>query len=110
MTRAKILKGGIRHLKDLFDFYDNAEGKDRLYIALAAYNVGIGHLLDARNIARKQGLNPEKWSSLQKTLPLLAKPEYYQKTQYGYCRGSEPIEYINKINIYYDILKSMPLN
>ncbi len=99
------IEAGVRHLKDLFNFYDHAEGEDRLLLALAAYNIGIGHLLDARNIARDQGLNPEKWSSLKKTLPLLAKPEYYQKTQYGYCRGVEPIEYINKIYLYYDILK-----
>jgi len=99
------VEAGVRHLKDLFEFYDHARGEDRLWIALAAYNVGVGHLLDARNIAREQGLNPEKWSSLQKTLPLLAKPEYYQKAQYGYCRGTEPVAYINKINLYYSILK-----
>jgi membrane-bound lytic murein transglycosylase F len=99
------IEAGVRHLKDLFDFYDHAEGDDRLLLALAAYNIGVGHLLDARNLAREQGLNPEKWSSLKKTLPLLIKPEYYQKTQYGYCRGTEPIEYINKIYEYYDILR-----
>ncbi len=99
------IEAGIRHLKELFDFYHNARGKDRLFIALAAYNVGMGHILDARNIARQQHLDPDKWSSLKKTLPLLTRPEYYEKTKYGYCRGTEPIDYINKINIYYDILK-----
>lgn len=99
------IEAGIRHLKELFDFYQNARGKDRLYIALAAYNVGMGHILDARNIARQQHLDPDEWSSLKKTLPLLSRPEYYEKTKYGYCRGMEPIDYINKINIYYDILK-----
>ena len=62
-------------------------------------------MLDARNLARKQGLDPNKWSSLKKTLPLLSIPEYYEKTKYGYCRGIEPIQYIDNIIVYYDILK-----
>lgn len=99
------IEAGIRHLKTLFDFYDKAQGEDRLNIALAAYNVGMGHILDARNIARQQDLDPNKWSSLVKTLPLLSQPEYYQETKYGYSCGTEPIGYINKINTYYDILK-----
>ena len=99
------IEAGVRHLKALYDFYDHATGEDRLMLALAAYNVGIGHILDARNIARDRGLDPEKWSSLEKTLPLLAKREYYRSAQYGYCRGSEPIAYVHKINLYYDILR-----
>ncbi len=99
------IEAGIRHLKFLFDFYDKAQGKNRLYIALAAYNVGMGHILDARNLARKQGLDPDKWASLKKTLPLLSEPEYYQKTKYGYCRGLEPVHYINNIIVFFDILK-----
>jgi membrane-bound lytic murein transglycosylase F len=65
----------------------------------------MGHILDARNIARQQHLDPDKWSNLRKTLPLLSRPEFYEKAKYGYCRGTEAIDYINKINIYYDILK-----
>ena len=99
------IEAGIRHLRELFDFYNNARGRDRLLIALAAYNVGMGHILDARNIARQQHLDPDKWSNLRKTLPLLSRPEFYEKAKYGYCRGTEVIDYINKINIYYDILK-----
>ena len=53
----------------------------------------------------QQHLNPDEWSSLKKTLPLLSRPEYYEQAKYGFCRGSEPIEYIDKILTYYDILK-----
>ncbi|MCJ7615063.1 MAG: hypothetical protein MUO43_00795, partial [Desulfobacterales bacterium] len=74
-------------------------------IALAAYNVGQGHILDARNIAREMNLDPNKWSSISIALPLLSYQKHYKKARYGYCRGTEPIEYINKIMIYYDILK-----
>lgn len=96
---------GVKYLRKMYDLFDRAEGKDRLYIALAAYNVGQGHILDARNIARKMNLNPNKWSSLSKTLPMLKKEKYFMKAKYGYCRGTETVNYIKQIKIYYDILK-----
>lgn len=102
---AENLGAGIRHLKKLYDFFDKAEGADRLFIALAAYNIGQGHILDARNLARQMDISPNKWTSLKKTLPLLRHRKYYKKSIYGYCRGTEPIKYIKQIMLYYDILK-----
>ncbi len=99
------LDAGIRHLKKLYDFFDKAQGLNRFYIALAAYNIGQGHILDARNLARQMGLSPNRWTSLKKTLPLLRQRKYYKKSKYGYCRGTEPIEYVRQIMLYYDILK-----
>ncbi len=99
------INAGVQHLKDLYNYFKNAEDSDRLFIALAAYNVGQGHILDARDIAREMKLDPYKWSSLSITLPLLTYQTHYKKARYGYCKGTEPIEYINKIMIYYDILK-----
>lgn len=99
------INAGVQHLKALYNYFEKAKGRNRLFIALAAYNVGQGHILDAQNIARKMNLDSNKWSSLSKTLPLLTYQKHYKKARYGYCRGTEPIEYINKIMIYYDILK-----
>jgi membrane-bound lytic murein transglycosylase F len=99
------INAGVQHLKDLYNYFDKAEGLNRLFIALAAYNVGQGHIFDARNIAREMNLDPDKWSSLSTTLPLLTRQKHYKKAIYGYCRGTQPIEYLNKIMIYYDILK-----
>ena len=99
------INAGVQHLKSLYDYFGKAKGLNRLFIALAAYNVGQGHILDAQNIAREMNLDPNKWSSLSITLPLLTYHKYYKKATYGYCRGTQPIEYINKIMIYYDILK-----
>ena len=99
------INAGVKHLKDLYDHFDRAHGEDRLLIALAAYNVGQGHVADARDLAKKRGLDPEKWESLSKTLPLLQYRKYYMNTQYGFCRGLEPIRYIKQILIYYDVLK-----
>jgi len=99
------IQAGVLHLKMLYDFFSNAPEPDRLSIALAAYNVGQGHLRDARDLARQFNLDPDRWASLEHTLPLLRYRKYYKNARYGYCRGTEPIKYIRQIYFYYDILK-----
>lgn len=99
------IHAGVHHLRNMYDRFDKAAGSDRLFIALAAYNIGQGHIQDARKIARDMNLDPDKWASLAQTLPLLSIREHYQKAEYGYCRGREPIEYVKQIIIYYDILR-----
>ncbi|MBC8392567.1 MAG: transglycosylase SLT domain-containing protein, partial [Deltaproteobacteria bacterium] len=96
---------GVNHLKNLYDHYDKAKGWERLYIALAAYNIGQGHVWDARRLAEKLNFDPNKWSSLVKTLPMLRYRKYNKNAKYGYCRGTEPVNYVKQILIYYDILK-----
>lgn len=103
------INAGVQHLRNLYNHFNKTDGLDRLFIALAAYNVGQGHILDARNLARKMNLDPDKWSSLKKTLPLLGYRKYYKKAKYGYCRGIEPVNYINRIMLYYDILRRRSL-
>ncbi|MFV9644854.1 MAG: membrane-bound lytic murein transglycosylase MltF [Desulfobacterales bacterium] len=103
------INAGVQHLRYLYDYFNEADGLDRLFIALAAYNVGQGHMLDARNLARKMQMDPDKWSSLVITLPLLSFHKYYNNARYGYCRGKEPINYVKQIMIYYDILKRRSL-
>ena len=99
------INGGVQHLKNLYVFFDSVTGDDRLMIALAAYNVGQGHIQDARKLAIKKKLDPNLWESLSKTLPLLRYRKYYKNARYGYCRGTEPVIYVKQIMIYYDILK-----
>lgn len=99
------INAGVQHLKNLFEHFETAKGQDRLLIALAAYNIGQGHIQDARKLAKKKGLDPNKWEALAETLPLLRYKKYYQKARYGFCRGNEPIRYIKQIMIYYDVLK-----
>lgn len=101
---------GTRQLKKLYDFFDRAKGHNRLAIALATYNVGQGHMLDARNIARKRGEDPNEWRVISKTLPLLRKKKYYKDSIYGYCRGDEPVKYVQNIMMYYDILRRKSLS
>ncbi len=79
-------------------------GEDRLCMALASYNVGYGHLQDARILTRKLGGNPNKWADVKKRLPLLSKRKWYRKTKYGYARGHEPVRYVRNIQTYYNLL------
>jgi len=77
---------------------------DRTWFALAAYNIGIAHLADARKLARAEGLNPNKWADVQKMLPRLAQKQWYSKTRYGYARGGETVHFVRNVRRYYDIL------
>ncbi|HVO87651.1 MAG TPA: membrane-bound lytic murein transglycosylase MltF [Casimicrobiaceae bacterium] len=77
---------------------------DRTWLALAAFNIGIGHLEDARILAQKQKLNPDLWSDVRIALPLLADPDYYQQAKNGYARGGMPVAFVDRVRGYYDIL------
>ena len=77
---------------------------DRTWFALAGYNVGWGHVEDARIITQGLGFDPDKWSDVKETLPLLQKKKWYKKTKHGYARGAEPVKYVNNIRRYYDVL------
>lgn len=77
---------------------------DRTWMAMASYNVGYGHLEDARVLAARQGLNAEAWPDLKKTLPLLAKAQFHTTVKHGYARGGEPVIFTENVRTYYDIL------
>lgn len=77
---------------------------DRSWFALAAYNVGLGHLEDARKLTQAQGADPDLWVEVKKRLPLLRQKKYYKNTQYGYARGHEAVSYVDNIRRYYDTL------
>ncbi len=77
---------------------------DRLWFALASYNVGLGHLEDARILTRRQGGDPDIWVQVKKRLPLLTEKTYFSTLKYGYARGHEPVIYVERIHNYYDLL------
>jgi membrane-bound lytic murein transglycosylase F len=103
------IPAGVRHLRDLFNHYDHVKGEDRLWIALAAYNIGIGHIQDARDLTRDRGEDPNSWAALKQVLPLLSQKAFYRNSRYGFCRGDEPVAYVRQIQLYYDILKRMAI-
>lgn len=77
---------------------------DRTWMALAAYNVGWGHLEDARILTQRAGDNPDRWADVTRHLPKLSNPAFYSTVKYGYARGREPAHYVRNIRSYYDIL------
>ena len=96
---------GARYLKMLKDALPARIGEpDRTWMALASYNVGFGHVEDARILAQRRGLNPDLWFDLRKTLPLLARSDYYTTVKRGFARGGEPVILTENIRNYYDIL------
>ena len=78
---------------------------DRTFPALASYNIGRGHLLDARQLARELGKNPDSWEDMVQVLPLKADKRYYPSTRYGYARGYEPVHYVQRIRNYRDVIR-----
>ncbi len=80
-------------------------GNNRWSIALASYNVGYGHILDAQKLAVKLDKNPNSWKDIKDVLPLLTQKKYYKKLKYGYARGNEPVKYVDAIQNYFDIIQ-----
>ena len=79
-------------------FSNNIPLEERLFFALAAYNAGFGHVRDAQKLAKKMNLRSDKWfDNVEKAMLLLQQPKYYKNTRFGYCRGSEPVNYVREI-------------
>lgn len=97
--------GGAKYIQLLKDtLADRAPEPDRTWLALAAYNVGMGHLIDARSLAVRMKKDPNSWADVKSVLPLLRKPEYFSTLKYGYARGGEPVIFVESLQSYYDIL------
>ncbi|MEO8302832.1 MAG: membrane-bound lytic murein transglycosylase MltF [Betaproteobacteria bacterium] len=102
---AQNVLGGARYLRDLKDKLPaRIPEPERTWLALAAFNIGLGHLEDARILAQRQKLNPDLWTDVKQVLPLLALPEYYDKAKLGYARGGMPVAFVDRVRGYYDVL------
>ncbi|MBJ7274907.1 membrane-bound lytic murein transglycosylase MltF [Marinobacter salarius] len=101
------IDGGARYLADRHRrLPETIPEPDRTFLALASYNIGRGHLLDARQLARELGKNPDSWDDMKEVLPLKADKRYYPSTRYGYARGYEPVHYVQRIRNYRDVISS----
>jgi len=78
---------------------------DRTWLAVAAYNVGLGHLEDARVLAQEAGRNADRWDDVREFLPLLSQERWYTRTKRGYARGWEPVRYVDNVQAYLNILQ-----
>lgn len=77
---------------------------DRTWFTLAAYNVGVGHLEDARVLTQMHSKDPDSWSDVREHLPLLTQAKWYTRVKRGYARGWEPVRFVENIRGYIDIL------
>lgn len=99
------IRGGAIYLEKLIArIPSQIEEPDRTWFALAAYNVGLGHVEDARVLTEKAGGNPNKWVDVKNHLPLLIKKRYYRQTRFGFARGDVAVKYVDNIRRYYDTL------
>lgn len=102
---AQSIAGGARYFLDL---YARLPGRirdpDRIWFALAAYNLGMGHLEDVRVLTERQGGNPDSWSDVEQRLDLLSQERYYKDLRYGYARGFEARKFVSNVRRYYDTL------
>ena len=97
--------GSARYLKILNGMLPRQiEMPDRQWFILAGYNVGFGHLEDARILTERQGGDPDNWFDVRERLPLLAQTRYHTTLKHGYARGREPVTYVDNIRNFYELL------
>ncbi len=96
------LDGGMRYLQDMMNKVPESVPQDeRIWFALAAYNMGYAHMLDAMALTKKQKGNPNSWADVKQRLPLLSQKNYYSRLKYGFARGHEAYAYVENIRKYH---------
>ena len=99
------IRGGARYLASLMSRLPEAIPEDeRIWFALAAYNLGLGLVLDVRRLTKMREQDPNSWSQVKENLPLLHQPRWHSQTRYGYARGREAQKFVNNVRQYYQSL------
>jgi membrane-bound lytic murein transglycosylase F len=103
------IAAGARYLAQVREMIpERIAEPDRTWLTVAAYNVGFGHLEDARIIAQSRGKNPDSWADVREELPLLAQQRWYDRAKRGYARGWEPVQFVDRIQRYLTLLEWQP--
>jgi membrane-bound lytic murein transglycosylase F len=98
--------GGARYFRQVYEKIPaHVPEPDRTWFALAAYNIGYGHVEDARVLTQKAGRDPDSWQDVREFLPLLEQERWYTQTENGYARGWEPVKYVDNVRGYRDLLE-----
>lgn len=96
------VRGGVEYLRRMVDRVpDSIPDHEKIWFALASYNVGFGHMMDARRLTKLQGGSPDSWADVKDRLPQLRQKRYFTQTRYGYARGDEALSYVENIRRYY---------
>jgi len=100
------ITGGARYLAQILRTLPaTIEEPDRTMFALATYNIGLGHLLDARRLTRQRGEDWDKWDHVRPSIRQLADPAVAERTRHGYARGGETLHFVNNVRMYYNALR-----
>lgn len=91
------IREGVRYLKKHLGREAHLDSLNRHSMALAAYNVGMGNIADARELAVRLGKNPDHWPNIANALLKLMNQEYYQHARYGYKKGTETVNYVEDV-------------
>ncbi len=98
----QAIRGGVEYLRRIVARVpDSINQHEKIWFALASYNIGYGHMMDARRLTKSQGGDPNAWADVKERLPLLRQKRYYSQTRYGYARGDEARNYVENIRRYY---------
>jgi membrane-bound lytic murein transglycosylase F len=105
LNAIESIAAGARYLADLMERLPaDVRNPDRQWLALAAYNLGMGHLNGARHFAIGLERDTTSWYEMKRVLPLLARPEYYKRLKSGRARGGEAVVMVENVRTYFDIL------
>jgi len=103
---AQSIRGGAKYFASLkSQMPEYLSEPDRTWFALAAYNVGLGHLQDAQLLAKRAGKDSTKWVEVKEFLPLLSNESYHSTVPHGYARGRQAVHFVTNVRKYYDHLE-----
>jgi membrane-bound lytic murein transglycosylase F len=103
---AQSILGGARYFVEVRDKIPaRIPEPDRTWFTLAAYNVGYGHLEDARVLAQERGGSPDRWADVREALPLLTQEEFYMNARHGYARGWDPARMVDQVQMFLKLLE-----
>jgi peptidoglycan lytic transglycosylase F len=106
---AQNISAGARYFAAVRDkIPDRIPEPDRTWFTVAAYNVGFGHLEDARILAQTRGKNPDSWADVRDQLPLLGEQRWYSLVKRGYARGWEPVQFVDRVQRFLTLLEWQP--
>jgi membrane-bound lytic murein transglycosylase F len=106
---AQNIDAGARYFASVREkLPDRIPEPDRTWLTVAAYNVGFGHLEDARILAQTRGKNPDSWEDVRDQLPLLGEERWYSLVKRGYARGWEPVQFVDRVQRYLTLLEWQP--
>ncbi len=108
LDAGQSIRAGAKYLMMLMDdLPPEMKQPDRLWFALAAYNLGMGHLRGARSFAAGLKRDPNSWMDMKQVLPLMSRPEYYERLKSGRARGGEAVILVENIRNYFDVLSRL---